>query len=853
MDQNKLGKYILAFDTSNEVIALGLGRICGDKAIEIAYSSESPAHRQSNTQLIPQIDAMLDSLGIHRDEIACVCVGRGPGSFTGVRIAMATAKGIASALGLPLIGISTQNAVAQGVKAAGFTGKLLVASDAMRKEIYPAYFNISDEVERFSADKVVKVKEFVDDLIHVNASPHVEDASKFEDSSNVCEPDRIEDANHVGESSRIEEVSHVGDSLMICGDALLKYYDLLSGLGTVLPEELWVPTGKGLLLELQDLWRSRNMDIFDVQANDPLGVLPIYTRLSDAEEAERRKLSSPGERNLITGVQGNKATGVITESMAPDGSYEKGEVSYRPLDVKYAEDVSAMEDRYLGSDAWTTSMVSDDLSRADRSWWMAAIDGELIGYAGIRVTDGASELLKIVVSEDFRRKGVAKELISKVAYDAFNLASKELTLEVRASNVGAQDFYKSMGFECAGARPKYYSDGEDAMIFTASLPMRFDSQTDISVDAAQEEILSRPLILAIESSCDETAAAVVDGEGRVLSNVVSSQIDFHARFGGVVPEIASRKHVEAIVGVARLALESASVPSIDSLDFSDLDAIGVTYAPGLVGALVVGVAFAKGAAWAVDIPLIAVNHLEGHMYANKLAAPIVSGETCESSDKVRNTQSDKLDFPAVVSLVSGGNTMLVLMRDWQDYEILGATIDDAVGEAFDKVAKAMGFPYPGGPQISRLAEKGDPEAIDFPRALMHSGDYRFSLSGMKTAVISYIAKERDSGNTLNLPDICASFEQAIIDVQVAKARTALLETGAKSFCLGGGVAANKQLRLAYEKMCGEIGVHVIMPPLSACGDNAAMIALVALDRYRQRKFAQLDQDAFAHANLEDPY
>ena len=240
---------------------------------------------------------------------------------------------------------------------------------------------------------------------------------------------------------------------------------------------------------------------------------------------------------------------------------------------------------------------------------------------------------------------------------------------------------------------------------------------------------------------------------------------------------------------------------------------------------------------ACDIPLIIVNHLEGHLYANKLAGDA----------------DDDFSPPAIVSLVSGGNTMLVYMKDWQDYEVLGETIDDAVGEAFDKVAKAMGFPYPGGPQISRLAKEGNPNAIDFPRALMHSGDYRFSLSGLKTAVISYIAEQRDSGKKLDLPDICASFQQAVIDVQVGKARTALLETGAKTFCLGGGVAANEELRQAYEQMCDELGVKVIMPTLSACGDNAAMIALVALDRCRQGKFAPLDQDAFAHADLSEPY
>ena len=207
----------------------------------------------------------------------------------------------------------------------------------------------------------------------------------------------------------------------------------------------------------------------------------------------------------------------------------------------------------------------------------------------------------------------------------------------------------------------------------------------------------------------------------------------------------------------------------------------------------------------------------------------------------------------VASLVSGGNTLLVHVKDWGDYETLGATIDDAVGEAFDKVAKALGLGYPGGPVISRAAAQGDPDAIPFPRAMLHSGDLRFSLSGLKTAVVTYINNERAAGRELDVPDIAASFQQAVVDVQVAKAKKALQLTGARTFCLGGGVAANPVLRASYEQLCAKMRVRLIMPPLSACGDNAGMIALVALDRYRQGKFMLLDADAQAHADLDEPY
>lgn len=777
--ENGQAKYVLAFDTSNEVIAIGVGRLHAEsKSVDAVASERVAAHRASNTQLLPRIDALLARLSVQRSDIACVCVGRGPGSFTGVRIAMATAKGIASALEVGLVGVSTQEAVAWGAQVAAIRGRLLVASDAMRKEIYPAFFQLSDEgVRRLSPDVVAKAAEFV------------------------------------------EAWENPGCEVAVAGDALAKYGEALAALGEVVPEDLWTPSGHGLLLALQAAWRAGEADPLDAQANDPIAVLPIYTRLSDAEENERARLAKPAERNLATGVQGDP-------------------VAYAPFDAAFAAQAAALEAEAMGTDAWSQLLIADELPRKDRTWWMATRGGRLVGYAGGLVGAGELQLLKVAVDPQERRHGVARELVGRVAYDAENLAAARMSLEVRTGNAGAIAFYESLGLESQGVRPGYYSDGEDANVMAADLPLKGRSDGLLTSCSGAKGVpdggVARPLVLAIESSCDETAASVVDGEGRILSDVVASQVDFHARFGGVVPEIASRKHVEAIVGVTRLALQEAG-QSLGGgpLAWHDLDAVGVTYAPGLVGALVVGVAFAKGAAWAADIPLVKVNHLEGHLYANKLAGDFAP--------------------PAVVSLVSGGNTMLVHMKDWQDYEVLGATIDDAVGEAFDKVAKALGLPYPGGPHISRLASEGDADAIDFPRALMHSGDYRFSLSGLKTAVVTYIEKQRASGEGLNVPDVCASFQQAVIDVQVSKAERALRETGAATFCLGGGVAANPELRRAYEEMCDRAGVRLMMPPLSACGDNAAMIALVALDRFKQGEFADLDQDAFAHADLAEKY
>ena len=796
---------VLAFDTANEVVAIGLGALeAQTRSVKMLATRQIQAHRASNTQLIPQIDKLLSELGIARNRISCLCVGRGPGSFTGVRIAMATAKGIASALGVGLVGVSSLDAVAWHAWESGLRGKALVVADAMRKEVYPVYYEITDNAaSRLSADRVVKAQAFCDEL---------------------------------GESE-----------LFIMGDGLVKYRELYEPFGAVVPEELWTVSGSGLLLALQDAWRSGQADPLDAVAHNPAFALPVYTRLSDAEENERARLAVAGEKNLVSGVQNPKSIGEV-EQTAPDGGkgretmhelsqlakpISREDITYRPLSATHAEAVAALEGRTMGSDAWSEHLVADELVHKDRTWWVAESDGAVVGYAGGMIVDGDLQILKIAVDEAYRRHGIARELLERVAADARNLGASSCSLEVRVSNEGAQAFYEQMGLENVGVRPRYYSDREDAVIMQGPLPepgrdvagMALQHHEKAADDAKSEETV-RPLILAIESSCDETAAALVDGSGALLSDVIASQIDFHARFGGVVPEIASRKHIEAICGVCAEALGAH--------EWRDLDAIAVTYAPGLVGALVVGVAFAKGAAWALDVPFIGVNHLEGHLYANKIGAP---------------------DFepPAVVSLVSGGNTMLVHMRGWGDYVTLGTTIDDAVGEAFDKVAKALGLGYPGGPVISRAAAEGNPAAIDFPRAMLHSHDLRFSLSGLKTAVVNYIKGERDAGRELNIPDIAASFQQAVVDVQVAKAKDALVQTGAPTFCLGGGVAANPVLRAAYEDLCSRMRVRLVMPPLASCGDNAGMIALVALDRYRQGKFFDLSADAYAHADLDLPY
>ena len=313
-------------------------------------------------------------------------------------------------------------------------------------------------------------------------------------------------------------------------------------------------------------------------------------------------------------------------------------------------------------------------------------------------------------------------------------------------------------------------------------------------------------ILAIESSCDETAAAVVHNGREVRSNVISSQIDLHKLYGGVVPEIASGKHIEKINQVIEEALNEAEV----TLD--DIDAIGVTYGPGLVVALLVGVAEAKAIAYARNLPLVGVHHIEGHISANYIEHP-------------------DLEPPFLCLVVSGGHTHLVCVKDYGKYEILGRTRDDAAGEAYDKVARAIGLGYPGGPKIDRIAKEGNPDAIVFPRAKMEDSPYDFSFSGVKSAVLNYINGCHMKGETFNPADIAASFQKAVVDVLVENAMKAVEEYGMYKFAIAGGVASNSALREGMKKACEERGIQFYHPSPIYCTDNAAMIGAAAYYEY----------------------
>lgn len=332
-------------------------------------------------------------------------------------------------------------------------------------------------------------------------------------------------------------------------------------------------------------------------------------------------------------------------------------------------------------------------------------------------------------------------------------------------------------------------------------------------------------ILAIESSCDETAAAVVVDGRKVLSNIIASQIDIHEKFGGVVPEVASRKHIEAISTVVESAMKKAD------LTFNEIDAIGATYGPGLVGALLVGLQYAKGLAYSLKKPLIGVNHIEGHISANFIEYP-------------------ELKPPFITLVVSGGHTFIVYMKDYGEFEVMGQTRDDAAGEAFDKIARAIGLGYPGGPKIDKLTkEQGNPLAIKFPRANFHDESLDFSFSGLKSSVLNYINNMEMKKLPIDKADLAASFQKAVVDVLVDNSMKACKIKGVDKIAIAGGVAANSHLREAMIKAGEEKGINVLFPPIKLCTDNAAMIGSAAYFEYIKGRISPMNLNAIPNLKL----
>lgn len=331
-------------------------------------------------------------------------------------------------------------------------------------------------------------------------------------------------------------------------------------------------------------------------------------------------------------------------------------------------------------------------------------------------------------------------------------------------------------------------------------------------------------ILAIESSCDETAVAVVEDGRRLLADCIASQVELHRTYGGVVPEIASRMHIEAIYGLADQALQKAGVTR------DEIDAVAVTYAPGLIGAVLVGVNFAKAAAFAMNKPLIPVHHIRGHIAANYLAYP-------------------ELEPPFLCLVVSGGHTMIVEVKDYTDMRILGTTLDDAAGESFDKVARVLGMPYPGGAALDKAAKLGDESKYVLPKIKPGENPYDMSFSGLKTAALNLIHHAEQVGEQLDIPSLCAAFSASVSDILVPRVVQALEETGLRKVAVAGGVAANSRIRADLLAAAEKLGAEVYLPPLSLCADNAAMVGAQAYYEYRAGNLAGMDLNAYATKSI----
>jgi N6-L-threonylcarbamoyladenine synthase len=502
----------------------------------------------------------------------------------------------------------------------------------------------------------------------------------------------------------------------------------------------------------------------------------------------------------MAAIDDKESTGVRTRGLLPDD----------------LPTLVAIE-RVSFSSPWTPEMLTAELG-VRFGWGMVAVDrsGEVVGFIIGRRYPDIWHVMDLAVAPGRRRQGVARALLQEFVAEA-DAAGQPVLLEVRENNVGAVALYETEGFVSLSVRRRYYADtGENALVMVREVNWRTRLAKDM-VDISGA-------ILAIESSCDDTAAAVLTGAGHVLSSVGHSQDAIHERYGGVVPEVASRAHVERMSAVVSEALREAEC------SMRDLEGVAVTVGPGLVGALLIGVQTAKAIAWSRRLPLYPVNHLHGHMAAAWLCDP-------------------QAEFPMVSLVASGGHTMLVRAESRTSFCLLGQTLDDAAGEAFDKGARLLGLGYPGGRELDELAERGDPTRYSFPVALRKSDRPDFSFSGVKTALYYLLrgmdAEEREAC----AEDIAASYREAIVKALVDKTLAAAEQEEAKTIAVTGGVAANSLLRRRLVEEGQKAGFHVVVPSLAYCTDNAAMIGTAALSGPRIEYPRYLEVDASASLAL----
>lgn len=461
------------------------------------------------------------------------------------------------------------------------------------------------------------------------------------------------------------------------------------------------------------------------------------------------------------------------------------------------------------TDPWSYTSFTSALDHEMSHYFLLEDKGKVLGFFGLMLVCDEAEIHTICMDKKYRGFGYGSRMMKFIlAYSSLNKI-KNIFLEVRRTNYPAINLYRKFDFVDLGLIKDYYSSPrEDAIRMMLDL-----EKTDKDI-----------VTLAIETSCDETSVAIVKNGRDVLSNVISSQIDIHKRYGGVVPEIASRLHLEAMNSILKEAVTEAGI------DLKDIDNIAVTKGPGLIGALLVGISAAKAISYSLNLPLIGVNHMQGHICANYIS-------------------HKNLEPPFISLVISGGHSYLIDVKNYQDYEIVGQTRDDACGESFDKIARALGLEYPGGPQIDKLAKKGNKHAIDFPRVMLEKDSYDFSFSGLKTSVLNYINNKKQKNEEIVVEDVAASFQEAVMDVLVEKTFRLLAKRKADKLVVSGGVAANSRLQERIRERAEKEGIEVYFPDRILCTDNAAMIACAGYYDYINGKSEDLDMKVYPNLDL----
>ena len=456
---------------------------------------------------------------------------------------------------------------------------------------------------------------------------------------------------------------------------------------------------------------------------------------------------------------------------------------------------------------WSRGQLAEELYQDFAHLLLAEEKGEILGFADLHVVSDDAHVNEIGVREDARRRGIGSALMERMLDVCRRKGAVRVSLEVRTGNLPAIGLYEKYGFRTAGRRKNFYRDPAE------------DGYTMVREMGEERPVL----LLGVESSCDETSCAVVRDGREMLSNVVATQIAEHRLYGGVVPEIASRRHIENIVPVCRKALEDAGVT------LEDLDAVAVTCAPGLIGALLAGLSFAKGLCYGSGLPLVPVHHLRGHIASLYLSNP-------------------ELEPPFVALVVSGGHTHTVLVKGYTEFRVLGRAVDDAAGEAFDKVARTLGLPYPGGPEISKLAKEGDPSAYHLPTPHV-SGAYDVSFSGLKTAVLNLVNSAAMKGEEVRRADLAAALEQKATGSLAERLIDAAAEHGLPA-AVCGGVSVNGELQRKAAALAKKRGIRLWLPERQLCGDNGAMIASAGYYEYLRGKTAPLSQNAYATYDID---